>query len=121
MPAIHVRGLAPTGGRAQVDRALAAIAVDVAAAIGGEPSGTWCTFTVVDRMSLGTRVVEGDDRIVYLDLWMRSRGEPVDGRALTAACLAVARELEVPPEDVWGTLREVAPGHVFAGGALVED
>lgn len=121
MPAIHVRGLAPTGGRGQVDQTLASIAVDVAAAIDGEPSGTWCTFTVVDRMSIGTRVVEGEDRIVYLDLWIRSRGAEVDGAALTAACLAAARGLEVPPEDVWGTLHQVRPGQVFAGGSLIDD
>jgi len=121
MPAIHVRGLAPTGGRAQVDQALAAIAVDVAAAIGGEPRGTWCTFTIVDRMTIGSDVVEGEGRIVYLDMWIRSRGVEIDGRALTAACHAAARELGVPVEDVWGTLRLVEPGHVFAGGALIED
>jgi hypothetical protein len=121
MPAIHVRGLAPTGGRAQVDQTLRAIATDVAAAIGGEPSGTWCSFTAVDRMSIGTRVLGGEDRIVYLDLWIRSRGAELDGGALTAACLAAARELEVPPEDVWGTLHRVEPGQVFAGGALIED
>ena len=121
MPAIHVRALAPAGGTAQVDQALAAIAVDVAAAIGGEPSGTWCTFVVVDRMSIGTRVLGGEDRIVYVDLWIRSRGAEVDRAALTAACRAAARTLDVPVEDVWGTLQRVEPGHVFAGGALVED
>lgn len=121
MPAIHVRALAPGGGTAQVDRALRAIATEVADAIGGEPSGTWCTFTALDRMAIGTEVVNGEGRIVYVDVWIRSRGAAIDGRALTAACLAAARELEVPPEDVWGTLREVASGHVFAGGALLED
>jgi hypothetical protein len=121
MPAIHVRGLHPAGGSAQVDRALHAIATDVAAAIGGEPSGTWCTFVAIDRMSIGTDVVEGDGRIVYLDLWTRSRGADTDGRALVAACEAAARELDVPAEDVWGTLRLVEPGRVFAGGALLRE
>jgi hypothetical protein len=121
MPAIHVRALPPAGGTAQVDRALHAIATDVADAVGGQPSGTWCTFTALDRMAIGTQVVSGEGRIVYVDVWIRSRGPEVDGRALTAACLAAARELEVPPEDVWGTLREVEAGHVFAGGALIED
>ena len=37
------------------------------------------------------------------------------------ACRAAARTLDVPVEDVWGTLQRVEPGHVFAGGALVED
>jgi len=121
MPAIHVRALPPVGGAVQVDRALHAIATDVADAIGGQPSGTWCTFTAIDRMAIGTQAVSGEGRIVYVDVWIRSRGPEADGRALTAACLAAARELEVPPEDVWGTLREVEAGHVFAGGALIED
>lgn len=121
MPAIHVRALPPSGGTAQVDRVLRAIATNVADTIGGEPSGTWCTFSALDRMSIGTQVTSGEGRIVYVDVWIRSRGAEVDGRALTAACLAAARELQVPPEDVWGTLREVEAGRVFAGGALIED
>jgi hypothetical protein len=121
MPAIHVRALAPAGGTAQVDRALRAIATDVADAIGGEPPGTWSTFTAIDRMTIGTQVMSGEGRIVYLDMWIRSRGPEADGRALAAACRAAARELEVPVEDVWGTLRTVEAGRVFAGGGLLED
>jgi len=121
MPAIHVRALPPAGGTAQVDRTLRAIATDVADVIGGEASGTWCTFNALDRMAIGTQVVSGEGRIVYVDVWIRSRGSVVDGQALPAACLAAARELEVSPEDVWGTLREVEAGRVFAGGALIED
>jgi hypothetical protein len=120
MPVIHVRALPPSGGVAQVDRALQAIATDVAEAIGGEPSGTWCTFNPVERMTAGTHAVLGEGRIVYLDLWLRSRGAELDGRSLTAACLAAARGFEVPLEDIWGTLRPVEPGHVFAGGSLIE-
>ncbi len=121
MPAVHVRSLAPPGGTAQIDRALRGIATDVADTIGGEPAGTWCTFTAVDRMSIGTDLVHGEGRIVYLDMWIRPRGSEDDGRALTAACLAASREFEVPAEDVWGTLRMVEPGRVFAGGGLLED
>ncbi|MEO8476904.1 MAG: hypothetical protein ABI572_07610 [Actinomycetota bacterium] len=120
MPAVHVRALAPAGGAAQIDRALRAIATDVAATIGGEPAGTWCTFTAVDRMSIGTDLVHGEGGIVYLDVWIRPRRDEDDGRALVAACLAASRELEVPVEDVWGTLRTVEAGRVFAGGGLLE-
>ena len=121
MPAIHVRALSPAGGTAQIDRTLRAIATEVAGAIGGEPSGAWCTFTAIDRMTIGTQVMSGEGRIVYLDMWIRSRGPEADGRALAAACRAAARELEVPVEDVWGTLRTVEAGRVFAGGGLLED
>ncbi len=121
MPVVHVRGLAPDGGAEQVDRALATVARDVAAAIDGDPSGTWCTFTALERMTIGEAAAEGEGRIVFVDLWTRSRGADTDADALRAACLAAAEGLDVPPADVWGTLRLVEPGQVFAGGDLITD
>jgi hypothetical protein len=121
MPVLHVRALPPLGGDEQLDRALRGIAVDVSAVLGADPRGTWCTFTVLDRQSIGEEVVGPDRQIVYLDLWIRSRGQELEGRALAAACGAAARELGVPLEDVWGTLRHVEPGRVFAGGGPIED
>lgn len=120
MPVLHVRALQPLGGGEQVDRALRAIAVDVSAVLDADPGGTWCTFTALDRQSIGEEVVGPDRQIVYLDLWIRSRGPELDSRALAAACGAAARDLEVAPEDVWGTLRHVEPGRVFAGGGPIE-
>jgi len=121
MPVIHVRGLSPDGGTEQVDSALQLIAREVAAVLGEEPHSTWCTFTAVTRMSLGERVVEHADRIVYLDMWMRPRDPAVRSQALEAACRATARGLDVPIEDVWAAQHVVEPGHVFAGGTVVTD
>lgn len=118
---MHVRALQPLGGGEQVDRALRGVAVDVSAVLGADPGDTWCTFTALDRQSIGDEVVGLDRQILYLDLWIRSRGPELDGRVLAAACVAAARELGVPPEDVWGTLRQVEPGRVFAGGGSIED
>jgi len=121
MPVVHVRALQPLGGGEQVDRALGGIALDVCQVLDADPGGTWCTFTALDRESIGEEIVGLDRQIVYLDLWIRSRGAELDGRVLAVACGAAARELGVPPADVWGTLRHVKPGRVFAGGGSIED
>jgi len=121
MPVIHVRGLRPDGDTEQVDAALRLIARDVAAALGEEPRSTWCTFTAVTRMSLGERIVEQAERIVYMDMWMRPRDPAVRKQALEAACRAAARGLDVPIEDVWAAQHLVEAGHVFAGGAVVSE
>lgn len=120
MPVVHVRSLVPPGGDDQVDEALASIARAVASAIGGEPGGTWCTFTAVDRMTIGDRRVTDDGGIVYLDVWMRTRGPQLDRAALLAASSSAAEGFGVPLEDVWSTLRPVEPGRVVAGGEVVE-
>jgi hypothetical protein len=119
MPVIHVRGLHPDGGTEQLDAALRLIAREVAATLGEEPRSTWCTFTPVTRMSLGERIVEQADRIVYLDVWMRPRDEAIRSLALEAACRAAARGLDVPIEDVWAAQHVVEAGYVFAGGMVV--
>jgi hypothetical protein len=120
MPVIHLRSLAPPGAEHQIDEALRGVARAVAAALDDEPAGTWCTFTAVDRQSIGERIVREDGRIVFLDLWLRPRGTDADRAALEAACRAAADGLSVPLEDVWATLRPVEPGRVFAGGSLIE-
>ena len=121
MPVIHVRGLGPDGGTEQVDAALQLIAREVAAVLGEEPRSTWCTFTAVTRMSLGERIVEQANRIVYLDMWMRPREPAIRVQALEAACRAAARGLDVPIEGVWAAQHMVEAGHVFAGGTVVSD
>jgi hypothetical protein len=102
-----------------VDGALRLIGQEVSAALGEQPRSTWCTFTAVDRMSLGERIVESDGRIVYVDLWMRPHDEPTRLKTLEAACRAAARGFDVPVEDVWAAHHEVTGGRVFAGGAIV--
>jgi hypothetical protein len=118
MPVIHVRGGA--ADRASAASVLLDVARAVAASVPCGVEGVWCTFTEVAVATLGERVVADEGRIVYVDLWMRERQDAgASGRALEAACLAVAAGFGVPTEDVWGTLRPVEPGRVFAGGAVV--
>jgi hypothetical protein len=72
-------------------------------------------------MSLGERIVEQADRIVYLDMWLRPRDPDVRSQALEAACRAAARGLDVPLDDVWAAQHLVEAGYVFAGGTVVSE
>jgi len=120
MPAVHVR--ASPSDRDHAAAALRAVAAAVAAAVPCEERGVWCTFVTIDVQTVGAQVREEEGRIVYVDIWLRPRDDEGAGaRALEAACRATADGLGVPVEDVWGTLRPVHAGRVFAGGALVED
>ena len=117
MPVIHLRGLAPAGGSAPIEAALTGIADAVHGVVGGDPGDTWCTFTAVDAMSIGTRIVTGDGQILYLDCTISPRGAEVESAVLAAACRAAAAGFAVPIADVWGTLRLVDADRTFAGGA----
>ena len=100
---------------------MASIARAVATAIEGEPIGTWCTFAAIQHLTIGDRPIVDAGRIVFVDLWMRSRGTDRNRAALVAAATSVAEGFGVPVDDVWATLRPVEAGRVFAGGALVEE
>ncbi|HYJ59926.1 MAG TPA: hypothetical protein VE032_00500 [Actinomycetota bacterium] len=120
MPVVHVR--AAPFDRGDAATTLRAVAAAVAAAVPCEERGVWCTFATIDVQTVGADVREGEGRIAYVDVWLRPRDDDEAGaRALEAACRAAAAGLGLPVEDVWGTLRPVRPGRVFAGGALVED
>lgn len=120
MPVIHVR--AGAADRERAPAALAAIARDVAEAVPCDVGGVWCTFQELDVQTVGASLRDGEGRIVYVDVWISPRDDPgAATRALTAACDATAAGLGIPVQDIWGTLRMVEPGRVFAGGALVED
>ncbi len=121
MPVVHIRALAPAGGTAQIDRTLSRVADSVAEVLGTDPAGTWCTFSPVERMTLGTRVVADRGQIAYVDVWIRPRDEATDAEVLAAACGAVGIELGLPVQDVWGTLRSAEPGRIFAGGAIMRE
>ena len=118
MPVIHVRGGAVDRPRAT--ETLTQLARAVAAAAPCDVDDVWCTFTGVDVQTIGVGVRDDDGRIVYVDLWIRPRGDAdAPGRALEAACAAAAAGFAVPLDDVWGTVRLVEPSKVFAGGSLI--
>lgn len=120
MPVVHVRGT--EADRPSAASALPAVAREVAAAVPCAVEGVWCTFALLDLQTVGEEPRAEAGRIVYVDVWMRARAsdDEAAGRALEAACRAVAAGFGVPLEDVWGTLRPVEAGRVFAGGAFVE-
>jgi len=120
MPVVHVR--AAPFDRGDASPALQAIATAVADAVPCEVGDVWCTFSTLDTQTVGTETRDGVGRIVYVDVWIRPRADAEAGpRALEAACRAAADAIGLPVEDVWGTLRPIAAGSVFAGGSLVED
>lgn len=119
MPVVHVRSLACDAARADV--MLAAVVDAVAAAVPCGPADVWCTFAELGRECTGRQVRTGEGRIAYVDLHLRGRpgDDGVEGRALAAACRAVADGLEISVADVWGAVHPVRPGAVFAGGTLL--
>ena len=120
MPVIHVR--AAPFDRGDASAALQAIATAVADAVPCDVGDVWCTFSTVDVQSVGTETRDGVGRIVYVDLWIRPREDAAAApRALEAACRAAAEAIGLPVEDVWGTLRPIEAGSVFAGGSLLAD
>ncbi len=119
MPAVHIRSLRLDADRAR--EGLPAIARAVAEATPCSVPGVWVTFQPLDVQSLGERIILEEGRIAYVDVWIREREDDPEAvqRALVAACRATAEALGIPVEDVWGTLRLVEPGRVFAGGDLI--
>jgi len=119
MPVVHVRAL--ESDVAAMTAALPAIAAAVASAVPCALDDVWCTMQPLAAETIGERRIDREGRIVYVDVWLRPRGDAdAPGRALQAACVAAAGSLGVPLEDVWGALHRVEPGSTFAGGALVE-
>jgi hypothetical protein len=96
------------------------IAHRVADAVPCDLDRIWCTFQQLTAETIGERAIEAEGRIVYVDLWLRERDDPTaSARALVAACSAAADGFGIPQEDVWGTVRDVVAGRVFAGGDLL--
>jgi hypothetical protein len=107
MPVIHLRATSRPG----VAEAIRDVRTAVADVLGEDPSGTWCTFLPLEA---------AEPEIVYVDVWISSRGADVDGRVLEAACRAAAGGLRADVADVWGTVRHVEPGRIFAGGGMIQ-
>ena len=117
MPIVHVKGSQPPGTR--TDQALRAVATAVANATEGDVNGVWCTYSSAEIQTIGTTVPAQSDRILYVDLLLKPRGQHVGEAALGAAARAAAHAFEVKLEDVWARLIELESRKVFAGGELV--
>lgn len=74
MPVIHVKGSEP---RTPLDaeKGLHAISSAVAQALGTDVGQVWCTYTNIETQTIGNKVPEWEDRILYLELLMKPRGK----------------------------------------------
>ena len=118
MPIVHVKARELRNPQL-AEQGLSAIAGAVARAIGSNPDSVWCTFTPVETETIGLKWPEWNDRILYLDLLMKDRGQDVGEQALEAAARAAADAFEVRLENVWSRLIELGSRKVFAGGRFV--
>jgi hypothetical protein len=103
----------------QLEEAMLALAKSISAATSCRPQDVWCTFTNVTAITVGLKVPEWENRIVYADILMRPRGGDVAAQALEAAASTISEWLGVPLENVWVRLAELPSGSVFAGGRLI--
>jgi hypothetical protein len=115
MPVVHVRGLVDSD-EASIDAALIRVADSISAAASCPVEDVWCTFTTVSAMTLGRAPATPDNKILFVDLHMRSRGTDTNAAALQEAAFAAAAAFDVPVADVWASLVPVESGTVFAGG-----
>lgn len=94
---------------------LAEVPSAVAAALACPPREVWVYVLDVDLCGTGDESTTCGARVVV-------RGPPEDAARIAAALEATARTVAgvqgEPIEDVWVQWVDVAPGHVFAGGAV---
>ncbi|MDQ4024670.1 MAG: hypothetical protein M3217_04135 [Actinomycetota bacterium] len=98
---------------------LGRIATATAAAVDCPVREVWCTFDGLAVTSIGERVPEEDEAILYVDLLLTPRPDDVMARALEATARAAADSFHTKIENVWARLVRVEPGTVFAGGAAL--
>ena len=121
MPDVPVVTLStPLPASPAVEQALRAVCTAIADAIGAPAETVWA-----HHVQTGSEWHGADDRTAagwcpVVIVRGRSRDEDAVRAALTGAAIATADALRVPVEDVWLQWVEVAPGHAFAGGAVVE-
>lgn len=99
---------------------LACLADDLSTACDCPSEDVWCTFAPIAHMSVGTKPVDEDGSIAYVDVLMRPRDKTTTVRALEASGRTTARHLGIPVEDVWVRLSPMQSGEVFAGGQVLQ-
>ncbi|HEV2755750.1 MAG TPA: hypothetical protein VG318_08245 [Actinomycetota bacterium] len=118
MPIVHVRGTQSRASRA-TRATLGRIATATATAVDCPVHEVWCTFEGLAATSIGERVPEEDEAILYVDLLLAPRPDDVMARALEATARAAAESFHTKVENVWARLVRIEPGTVFAGGAAL--
>jgi hypothetical protein len=120
MPVVLVRSLRPPSPD-RIDAMLEHVTQQVAAAIGTDVADVWAYWQEVGGVSMGAQAAafEGHAPVVTI-LARTGRTREVIAVGLEAAAHAVSASLALPPEDVWAHWQEVASGHVFAGGRILD-
>jgi hypothetical protein len=118
MPVVTLCCLAPDAPGV-IDSALRAIVREVAAAIGGEPSGTWAHWIPMEAVVQGEARASFDGHCPIVTVRGEARSDETVAAALRATASAVSTALQVPIEDVWVHWIGVEAGRAFAGGDLV--
>ena len=103
---------------AAVDAALHAVVLDLAEALGGEPSGTWAHWIPMAAVVQGEDAVGFEGHCPIVTIRGRARDDGTVAAALRVTAAAVSSALRVPIEDVWVQWIDVEPGRAFVGGDL---
>jgi hypothetical protein len=99
-----------------VDRVLARLVVDVAAAVGCTVDDVWASFISAAGQHMGSRRANAADQCPIVVIRGRARNDAAIAAGLAAAAQAVGVELGVPVEDVWLQWTDVVAGRAHAGG-----
>jgi phenylpyruvate tautomerase PptA (4-oxalocrotonate tautomerase family) len=118
MPVVHVKAIEGRDSES-IDKALVAIAEEIADAAACPVQTVWCTFDVLGAHTIGTNKAASGHEIVFVDIEMRSRGPEAAAEVLRRTARRAAEGFSVPVEDVWVRLHEIASGTVVTGGEIV--
>ncbi|SRR5947208_16669522 len=114
MPIVTVTALPADAGT--VDRLLARVVADLAAAVGCPPGDVWASYVPAAAQHVGERRAAAAGQCPVVVIRGRVRADEQVAAGLAAAARAVAAELRMPVEDVWLQWVDVQSGRAYAGG-----
>ncbi len=117
MPIVTVTALA--ADESTVDRVLARVVTDMAAAVGCPVADVWASYVPAAAQHIGERRATATTQCPIVVVRGRVRDAETVLAALSAAAAAVAAELDTPAEDVWLQWIDVVSGRAHAGGGPV--
>lgn len=116
MPIVTITALAAEPQLVQ--EVLARVVTDVSAALSCPARDVWASFVPAAAQHVGERPVTASDQSPIVIIRGRPRSAERVAAALAAAAQAVAATLDLVVDDVWLHWVDIAPGAVFAGGAI---
>jgi hypothetical protein len=117
VPIVTLTALPADG--ATVDRVLARLVTDLAAAVDCPVGDVWVSFVPAAAQHLGLRRATAGSQCPIVVVRGRARSGEKVAAALAAAAAAVGAELDVPVEDVWLQWIDVVVGRAFVGGGPI--